>query len=350
MFQTKKGKSQEWAEWFSKVKAKRQEVRGLVGLGAAQAEHEMADNGLAYLTEKIGSSLPIANRLPNPISRQHDEVIDYLNQQLAALDQAVRARRNIDADRREQYRIWLKELREAKQRLQAASASLAEMQEWKDQLGDELQALEDEAPKASNAVLTAMAQEMDEAGAEKRRIQTAIDTIGAHDGALEKARKAASEAEDRVAEAEALAAMGEASPEEVKAANAASAKARTQAEKQHAELRRAEAARRGLARKLESAASLAEEVQEVYHQALIHVRTEELADREAKLVSRLMAVREDLADMERIYSDLEDAQPGTSYGPARVEVKLPHLHQHPEHELLNSWPLELSGAGAGAEG
>lgn len=171
-----------------------------------------------------------------------------------------------------------------------------------------------------------------------------MTTTTADDSPLAMAREAERTAQERLEEAEALLAMGEATADQLKAAQAEAKKAGQALEQQQAEHRRQDAARRGLTRKREEADSRLETLSRAYRQALARVRHAELAALESELVADLERIAHDrLHKMAAIYADLEDAEPGSDYGRATLEVKMPHLHHHERASELNAHGLSLAG-------
>ncbi|EWG99901.1 hypothetical protein, partial [Halomonas sp. BC04] len=166
------------------------------------------------------------------------------------------------------------------------------------------------------------------------------------DSPLASAREAERTAQDRLEEVEALLAMGEGTPEEAKAAQAEAKKAAQALDKQQAEHRRQEAARRGLTRKLEGAEAQLETLGRAYRQALGRLRHAELAALESELVAdfeRIAAER--LKALAGIHADLEEAEPGSDYGRAAMDIKLPHLHHHAEADSINRHGLTITTGG-----
>ncbi|MEQ5803325.1 hypothetical protein [Halomonas sp. H10-9-1] len=158
---------------------------------------------------------------------------------------------------------------------------------------------------------------------------------GKSDRLLEKAKQHADAAREQLEEAEALAVLGETDPEAVKASKVAADKGQKILEEADAAYRQQQAARRGLARKLEEATTYHDILANTYNQAVIRIRSVDLATREAALVKHAEAFQEHLADLARIYADLEGAQPHASYGRAILEIRMPTLHHHHDADEIN---------------
>ncbi len=168
----------------------------------------------------------------------------------------------------------------------------------------------------------------------------------ADDSPLALAREAEQAAQERLDEAEALLAMGEANDEDVKAAKTEADRAREALAQKQADHRSQDAARRGMSRKLEQADSRLETLNRAYRQALGRVRHADLAALEGEMVKEIERIAQQrLQALADIYADLEEAEPGSSYGPAQLEMKLPHLHHHPEADMLNGHGLTITAYG-----
>ncbi|MEC8918507.1 MAG: hypothetical protein VX796_12955 [Pseudomonadota bacterium] len=230
-----------------------------------------------------------------------------------------------------------------------ATATLERLNGEREAIQAEIADLEQQAPKASASTLGDLRREASTAEEERDRITTALRNMEQEDGPLRLAQDAERTASERLDEAEALAAMGEADGSAVKTAKADASKATATLEKEREEHRKLEAARRGLQRKLEDAESHLATVLAVYRTALDRVRQADLAARETALVEKLTSLSEDLADLDRIYQDLEEATPTASYDRAVLNVELPYLYHHARRDVLNNCrvtrSLEVNGEG-----
>ncbi|MDN3521512.1 hypothetical protein [Halomonas ramblicola] len=350
-----KTKAANWVEWNDKLKAKREELAAITGLGDAQEQHRRARQGLIHTIGRANQSRYTpgggiihagqpAPRNPYELTGQARQTDDGILEVAAALLTYLDGLdEKMDAGARQadpQKALFVSEtrtaLRERRDALEDARHQAGTLQAEKDRVAGELAALEEQAPKASASTLGAMAKECEQAAKERDRIAARLKELEADDGTLEKAKQQADTAREQLEEAEAMAALGETDPEAVKASKAAADKGQKALEEAEADYRQQEAARRGLARKLEEATTYHDTLANTYNQAVIRIRGVDLATREAALVEHAKAFQEHLADLARIYADLEEAQPQASYGQARLEIQMPTLHHHPDADEINS--------------
>jgi len=339
-----------WQDWHDAMSAKRDALNRITGGGQAREALDRARNGLEHAIREANGS----NHLPAKAYQytfQCGETPEDIREEagrLASLLSRVRAStaRKNDPARYEYATSRVERIRELSATFDEATDTLARLNSEREAVRAEIEDLEQQAPKASASTLDDLRREAGAAEEERDRIATALRNMERDDGPLRLAQDAERTASERLDEAEALAAIGEADGNEVKTAKAAADKAAATLEKEREEHRKLEAARRGLQRKLEDSESHLSTVQAVYRTALDRVRQADLAAREASLVEKVAALSEDLADLDRIYQDLEEANPETSYNAARLDVKLPHLHHHPHRDLFNtSGTDELTATG-----
>ncbi|MCE9681960.1 hypothetical protein [Halomonas alkalisoli] len=357
-----KTKAASWVEWNEKIKAKRAEMAAITGLGDAQERLARARYGLIHVIEGANRSyymptppMVIAGQpapqcdfeLTAAARKTDDGILKVAAAVLVILDR--KSEEMGDAASDPHKALFVSEtrakLRECRDELEEARHQEEMLQAEKDRVAGELAALEEQAPKASASTLGTMAKECEEAAKERDRIAARLKELQADDGTHEKAKKEADAAREQLEEAEAMAALGEIDPETVKASKAAAAKGQKALEAAETAYRQQEFARRGLARKLEEATSYHANLENTYNQAVIRIRGVDLATREAALVEHAKAFQEHLADLARIYSDLEDAQPNAIYGPARIEIQMPTFHHHADAEEINRAGFTMTPTG-----
>lgn len=338
-----------WTEWFEAVAAKKAELAEVTGIGEALQAQDRAVAGLKYAIRSANGSplMPMRayhyhfqdNETPEELATEALNLAEVLNRIIRASD------RHTDPDRVEFARKTLGAIHDHRDALGEASAELESLTGQRDAVLVELEALEEQAPKASAASLGDMRKQVEAAEAEQDRIAAVREHMDGDSGPLNLAEESERAARERLEEAEALAALGEAASEDVKAARSAASKAADALAKEQAERRQMANARRGLERKRENAEQALATVQKVYRAALDRVRQADLAAREAALVTKIEELRDDLADLDRIYADLEDATPEASYGRARLTVTMPYLHHHADRDLFNGQGVEITAAG-----
>ncbi|RCV90501.1 hypothetical protein [Billgrantia montanilacus] len=338
-----------WGDWFETLKAKQAELAEVPGIGKVQDEVKRARNGLEHAIRSANGSGAM------PLRAYHYTIQgDETSEDMAAeakrladiLSQILRANNRHANPERDQFaRATLSAISVHLEALNEATTELERLTTRREALAAELEAIEGKAPKASASTLGDMRKEVENAEGERDRIETTLRNMDSDEGPLQLSQDAERAAMERLEEAEALAAMGEAGSDEVKDAKEAAAKAADALAKEQKQYRDMVAARRGLERKLEGADQTLATVRSVYHTALDRVRQADLAARESALVEKIEAMRDDLADLDRIYADLEEANPEASYGRARLTATMPYLHHHPSRDLFNSNGLEVTAAG-----
>lgn len=335
-----------WQDWHEAMNAKRSELAEINGVGEARELRDRACSGLGHaIREANGSQHLSANTYHYTfqgdesladIRAEAGRLVSLLNRIMAATN------RKADPARHEYAASRIERIRELGAMFDDATATLEHLDGEREAIQAEIADLEQQAPKASASTLSDLRREASTAEEERDRIATALRNMEQDDGPLRLAQDAERTASERLDEAEALAAIGEADGSEVKAAKAGASKAAATLEKEREEHRKLEAARRGLQRKLEDAESHLATVLAVYRTALDRVRQADLAARETALVEKLTSLSEDLADLDRIYQDLEETDPKAHYGKAVLTVQLPFLHHHARRDVLNGFRVERS--------
>lgn len=212
-----------------------------------------------------------------------------------------------------------------------AANELDEAEQTRAAVDERITDLQAQAPQATPDSVAALHKELEAAQDERNRIAQAIANLTADDSALSLAREAEQHAQERLEEAEALLAMGEIKDTEIKSAKATATKASKALEEAQGDHRRQEAARRGLARKLEAAESRQEAIARVYRSALSALRHRELEAEEEGLLADVERIKSRVGKLAAIHRDLEEAEPGSSYRGTTVEIKLPTLYHHADH-------------------
>ncbi|SOC56484.1 hypothetical protein SAMN05421509_10780 [Chromohalobacter canadensis] len=343
---TKRKTFDTWQEWHEAMNTKRGELAEIKGVGEARELRDRACGGLEHaIREANGSQHLSANtyhytfqgdETPEAIREEAGRLVPLLKQVMATTD------RKMNPARYEYAASRMERIQELGAMFDDATVTLERLNSARKAIQAEVEDLEEQAPKASASTLDDLRREADAAEEERDRIAVALRNVERDDGPLRLAQDAERTASERLDEAEALAAIGEADGSEVKAAKAGASKAATTLEKEREEHRKLEAARRGLQRKLEDAESHLTTVKAVYRTALNRVRQADLAARETALVEKLTSLSEDLADLDRIYQDLEEADPKAHYGKAVLTVQLPFLHHHARRDVLNDFRVERS--------
>lgn len=340
-----------WTAWLEQLDQLQEERAGITGLDEARQRLERAQYLIQYLAGKAWNSGAFPADLDNAAMRGGEDAQnvravvrgeegDHGAAATHLLELMSRAARSFDWDSQsEERRTFVAELssglRDAAQHLEETRDEVAALEQARSEVDQRLEALEAKAPKASASSLAAMRKERDAAAEERDRIARALGNVTADDSPLALARDAERAATERLEEAQALLAMGEAPDAEVKAAKAEAEKARQALEERQAEHRSQDAGRRGLARKLEQAESRLETLSRAYRQALGRLRHHELATLESELVADLERIAtKRLKAMAEIYADLEEAEPDSDYGRARIKIALPYLHHHPDADEL----------------
>ncbi|WP_277810905.1 hypothetical protein [Chromohalobacter canadensis] len=334
-----------WQEWHEAMNTKRDELTKIEGIGEAREARDRARNGLDHVVREANGSQHLSantyhytfqgDETPETIREEAGRLVPLLKRIMATTDRKMNARYEYAASRMER-------IQELGAMFDDATVTLERLNSARKAIQAEVEDLEEQAPKASASTLDDLRREADAAEEERDRIAVALRNVERDDGPLRLAQDAERTASERLDEAEALAAIGEADGSEVKAAKAGASKAATTLEKEREEHRKLEAARRGLQRKLEDAESHLTTVKAVYRTALNRVRQADLAARETALVEKLTSLSEDLADLDRIYQDLEEADPKAHYGKAVLTVQLPFLHRHARRDVLNDFRVERS--------
>jgi len=350
---TKKSTTAEsWFAWLDELDALHRERAEVAGVGDAREDLEKARHRIRFLCGKAWESADTPANLDGSAMRgdadalnvravvRGEEEGDHAAAARALLALLSHARKTVDyraqsADRRAFIESLAQDLGEARAQLETAADTLADLEARRDEIDTRTKAHEAKAPKVSESALVSLRKERDSATTERERLEARLAELEGDGAALDVAGSAEREARARLDEAEALLALGEGGEAEAKAARGAAEEARQALEEAKEGHRRQEAARRGLARKAEEAQARADTLTRVYRRALGMLRLGELATAEAQLVESVRGLSEHLATLARIHADLEEAEPGTSYGPARLEVKLPHLYRAPEGEGLH---------------
>ncbi|MBN8412992.1 hypothetical protein [Halomonas litopenaei] len=179
--------------------------------------------------------------------------------------------------------------------------------------------------------------EVEQADSRRKRIEQALGAMENDGSAHRLAQEEAEQAQLRLDELEADAALGELREGEQRAAQAALAKARTKAQKALEEARRQASARRGLESRLVVAAERADELRKVRDEVAINIHTQALAEAEEALVDYLDGdeLRNLTAEVAKHHAALTSAQPGHSYGPAQIEIRMPTLYCHHDRQRLS---------------
>ncbi|APX94293.1 hypothetical protein BWR19_15875 [Halomonas sp. 1513] len=341
-----------WSAWLDQLDHLQEERAEITGMADANQRLEGAQRRINYLCGQAWNSSLMPADLDRAAMRGDESAQNVravlrgengdpgaaATHLLGLLSRATHSLdwRNQSQERRAFIQDLATKLREALAALEKGRDDVARLEQIRGEVDQRLEDLEAKAPKASASSLASLLKERDAATKDRERLVAALNNMTADDSPLSLAREAERAAQERFEEAEALLAMGEANAEEVKAAKAEADKASKSLEQKQAEHRSQDAARRGMARKLEQADSRLETLSRAYRQALGRVRHAELADLEGKLVEQVEALEEHLAGMGRIYADLEEAEPESSYGRAVIEIKLPYLHHHPRADELHN--------------
>ncbi|MDR5904002.1 hypothetical protein [Franzmannia qiaohouensis] len=355
-----------WTAWLEQLEQLQAERAETAGLHDARQRLERARSGIQFLIDKAwnNSLTPIdldraamrgdesAQNARAVLRGDSDEGGDHHAAATFLLGLLSKASRRDDwKNQPEERRTFITgletNLRDAIATLEQANGEVTDLEQARAAVDQRLEALEKKAPKVSASSLALLGKERDAAAEQRDRLAAALESLAADDSPLALAREAERTAQERLEEAEALVAMGEANTEEEKAAREEAKRASQALEQQQAEHRRQEAARRGMARKLEQADSHLDTLSRAYREALARVRHAELAALETELVADLEALASDrLARLAQIYRDLAEAEPGNDYGTAVMKVKLPHFYHHERRSELNSAGLVL-GPGSG---
>ncbi|MFG6178537.1 hypothetical protein ACGTN6_14965 [Halomonas sp. THAF12] len=328
--------AESWAQWLEEMDALQAERAEIVGLGEAREAQTRAENHARHVI-RLANQTDALRFHHSPDETDHDTLHSLVRSigSAAAKTQQADGWKIQPRERQQAIVELVRRASEATDQLEESRPRVAELEEARAEVEQRLEVLEGQAPKASASGLASLRKERDAALNERDRVARALDSMTADDSPLAMAREAERSAQERLEEAEALVAMGEASTEEAKAAQAEAKKAAQAHEKQQAEHRRQDAAHRGLARKLEEADNRLETLSRAHRQALGRVRHAELAALESELVADLERIAAERLDaLARIHDDLEEAEPGHNYGPARIELKLPTLHHHPDADSL----------------
>ncbi len=327
-----------WSTWLKQLDEIQAEREEITGLEEARKDLERAENHARFVIGLANQSPAMGNFYHTSDEQDRATLLDLMGQ-IAGMASKVRSFSAFSSQTREYQESVIAldtRSRQAAASIREAAATVEELEGVRAEVEERLEALKQKAPKASASGLAELRKERDTVATERDRIAAALDNFTADDSPLALAREAERAATERLEEAEALLALGEADGEEVKAAKAAAEKARQALEKRQAEHRSQEAARRGMARKLEQADSHLDALNRSYREVLARVRDAELAALESELVTELERVAGDrLKKLAEIYADLEEAFPGSSYGRALLEIRLPHLYHHAERDLLN---------------
>ncbi|WP_431024559.1 hypothetical protein [Halomonas sp. H5] len=354
--------AESWSNWLEQLDQLQEERAEITGLAEARQRMEGAQRRIQHLCDKAWNNHLTPGDLDRDAVRGDEaarnvravvrgENGDYDAAAAHLLEILRRAMQSSDwgiqsEERRAVVTYLMTNLRDAVTALEQARDEVAGLEQARGEVDQRLEALEAKAPKASASSLAALRKERDAAAAERDRIAKTLGNMTADDSPLALAKEAEKDAQDRLDEAEALLAMGEAAADDVKAAKSEADKARKALEQKQADHRSQEAARRGMSRKLEQADSRLETLSRAYHQALGRMRHADLAALEGEMVAEIERIAQQrLQALAEIYADLEEAEPGSSYGPARLEVTLPYLHYHREADLLNRDGLMISAYG-----
>jgi len=342
--------AESWSAWLDQLDQLQHERAEITGQADARERLTRASNLARHVIGLAVNNAHYPGRFEHSAAEDDTETLMELMEQIHHdMKRASKAVNWHDqsAERQAYIKTLTSKAGQAIRDLESAAAEVRDLEQARAEADQRIESLEKAAPKASATSLAALRKERDAAADECDRITRTLDALTADDSPLTLAHEGEQAARERLEEAEALLALGEANAEDVKAARAEADKARKALEEREAERRTQDAARRGMARKREQAESKRATLDRAYRHALGRVRHADLAALESELVTDLERLATDhLKALAEIYADLEEAEPGADYGKAVIDVKLPHLYHHPERDTIR-FGLTITANGRG---
>lgn len=220
-------------------------------------------------------------------------------------------------------------LRTASANLKEAEQALADAERHHEALSTDLGEIEKQRPKASHSSMKALAAEIERSEADCQRIEDAIASMDDDGSAHSLAQNELAEAQQRLDDLGADAALGDANKDAQRAATNAIAAARKKSETAQQDAARQTSARRGLERRLDATRAQVDELTAIKNEVARHVYETEMAAAESALLKHLSqdAIQPLVERLNEARDSLDAvAQEGTSYRRAELEIRLPILY------------------------
>lgn len=339
------GTAAKWREWIDAHRAARQALLE-VPVRDAKRDDELAHRTTSLLIKKAwhSSMFPvdldrevdrgIAEALNARSAMRLDSDADYyaaINHLLDAIGRRIHQRewRLESNDRRTFVADLNSGLREAYTRLSESRQALTDAEKRHSELTDDLASVEKERPKASHSSIKALTAEIEHSEADCQRFENALADMVNDGSAYSLAQNELAEAQQRLDDLEADAALGDANKDAQRAAANAIAAARKKSETAQQDAARQTSARRGLERRLEATLALIEELTTIKSEVARHVYESEMAAAESALLKYLS--QDTIQPLMDRLNDARDnlnavAVEGTHYQSATIEIQLPGLY------------------------
>lgn len=328
-----------WLTWMDKVAAQREALaRAEDELIATEQEQAALTTKVRFVTKEINARLALNIHSQKPSKAEREKVLLAL--------QALQSKHK-GLEYRDHRELWAKqeaELTETESKLAAAQAKAAALTESTATMKQELAELEAQHPKADDKALAALAAAVTSIENEQARVRAALEASASDkDGdAIEDELEAA---QARLDELAALAALGQDTGEDQKAAQVELSKAKTKAEKQLKQEEQKAAARRGLEKKLIELEGKAGEAGKIRDQVARLVYGRHLEDTERRLVDYVLSdeLKQIMADLRETQDKLNACSPGSNYthGKRELRIELPALSLHPNRGELSGQAPKL---------
>lgn len=336
------GTAAQWREWIDAHRATRSAVSEASGaVSDARQQVEVARRPIQHLISKAWHSSMFPGDLDSTAMRGDENAqnarsamrleseADYGAAASYLLGLMSRSIRYKDDQRRAFVADIRDGLRNASAALDEAEQALADAEKRHTELNDELAEIEKQRPKASHSSIKALAAEIERGEGDCQRIEDAITSMDDDGSAHSLAQNELLEAQQRLDDLEAAAALGDADKDAKRAATTALAAARKKAEGAKQDADRQTSARRGLERRLETTRAQVDELAAVKREVARHVYESEMAAAEAALLKHLS--QEAIQPLIDRLNESRDsfnavAGEGTRYRRAELEIKMPSLY------------------------
>ncbi|WP_136066370.1 DNA repair protein RecN [Modicisalibacter radicis] len=336
----------DWQDWIAKRQKQREALTDVVVKRQAAKQDLDKAKGHAHW-----GKFPVLRLTDFPVDSTQPTEIPSPTATIARVEHGLRQNETFRREGRRfswnisEVRRALDELKVLVKDVDAANDRYTKLLERKEQLQEALDELEQAPPKAGHGALEAFDGEIQALETSLERVDQALETMGDESSLLESARTDVQNAQTRVDELEAAAALGDTDDNEQAAASTALKKAQAQVEKAKAQAGRQEAARRGLQRKRASLAERLEELGQMHADIAREVFSADLESQEQRLVAILASrdIRELVEAINSIRKQYNQAvhfgesrQPANSpFEPLSITIELKHLLKHPEHRALS---------------
>lgn len=335
----------EWQQWIAKRQAQQEALASLTAQKhEANREREEAEQqaywGKMPLLEMTG--YPVRNTPMSQLPKAAEVVrrVSYeLEQQRALRAKGLSFEWNLNQVSKAlaALQTLVEQMSAAKQRFESLEAQEKEQQEA-------LAAIESRPPKAGHNALEAFDGEIHAVREELEQVDKTLEAMEDGQDSQQRANANLVNAQALVDELEGAAALGNDNLEEQSKAQTALEKAQGNIEQAAKQVRRQQAARRGLERKRSQLVERLEELGQMHADIARDVYVADLESQETRLVSLLGGddIRQLVESINATRRQLNQAihhgesrQPSNSpHSPLRVSVEFKHLEHHPDRKQL----------------